>query len=456
MATAVLYYRIIFFAPADGWARRRFFVFWETAGAMKKTRQNRLVALLLIAIGCAIYFFANFLRVAVPGTIFDELQAGLELSASQVTGLGSFFMYPYALAQLPVGLLVARYGGRRTIAGSCILFLFGALLFPLAQHYALLAFSRLVTGVGSAGVFLSLIDLTVRTFRRHAGIFSGFVVMIGYTGGIVATAPFSWAVARFSWRPTLLFIGFLVGVAYALFLLLCRAAPPRRVRAEVAFHPGIYFRLLKNPANRHFCFYCLNFGVFYVLVTVLGKKFLEDVAGFSGERAAAVFSVVVACSAIGNGVLGFLSRLAGNRRKLFFLLPTVTCSLTVLASMATAFFGWSGWLPAVGIVLLAFFSSTNSITIPYAMEINAPGQGGLVIGMLNSLSYLMVAVLGNLGGVVLDLFTPETVETGGRIVYPPSAYGVIFGVLFLMSLVTLRQLSRLPETYGRRLAGPPQ
>ena len=77
-------------------------------------RKYRLYFLLFC--GTMLYFLANVQRVAIPGTVFNLLQERLQVSAPWITGLGSAFMYVYALNQLAVGLLVERYGGARVIA----------------------------------------------------------------------------------------------------------------------------------------------------------------------------------------------------------------------------------------------------------------------------------------------------------------------------------------------------
>ena len=65
---------------------------------MKNSANFRLYALLGTA--TVLYFFANFQRAGVPGTIFDQLQSTLGLSATAISGLSSAFMYIYAFGQL--------------------------------------------------------------------------------------------------------------------------------------------------------------------------------------------------------------------------------------------------------------------------------------------------------------------------------------------------------------------
>ena len=114
----------------------------ETKLNMLIHRKFRLWGLLLC--GSILYFFANVQRVAIPGSIFDDLQRSLHLSAVYITNLGAAFMYVYALNQLLIGLLVDRFGGCRVIAWGALLFCVGSAMFPFADTLFLLYFSRAV------------------------------------------------------------------------------------------------------------------------------------------------------------------------------------------------------------------------------------------------------------------------------------------------------------------------
>ena len=78
----------------------------------------------MLGMGVFLYFFANLQRVAIPGSIFNELQSDLNVGAKYITALSSMFMYIYAVGQLFAGLLADRYGGERAITWGGMLFCF--------------------------------------------------------------------------------------------------------------------------------------------------------------------------------------------------------------------------------------------------------------------------------------------------------------------------------------------
>ena len=56
---------------------------------------ERTKLLTLYFCGIALYFFTNLQRSGIPGSLFNELQGDLGLSAAQVTMLGTWFIYIY-------------------------------------------------------------------------------------------------------------------------------------------------------------------------------------------------------------------------------------------------------------------------------------------------------------------------------------------------------------------------
>ena len=99
------------------------------------TPRERRFTVALFLMGLAMYFVVNIHRVAIPGQIFSQLQAELRVSASAIAGLGTAFMYIYAVTQLLVGVLVDRYGGMRVLAVGGVVIAVGTLLFACSTAF---------------------------------------------------------------------------------------------------------------------------------------------------------------------------------------------------------------------------------------------------------------------------------------------------------------------------------
>ncbi len=410
---------------------------------------RRRFCLWLILSGTGLYFFANIQRVAIPGAIFDLLQEDLHLSAPGVTALGSVFMYVYALNQLLIGLFVSRYGGRRVILPGALLFCLGSLLFPLSSG-GWLYVSRALTGFGASSLYLALIDETIRACRKNYAIVVSLVITAGYAGGIVANAPFVALVRMTGWQRALLGVAGLTIFCYLLFAAVSslRKLPP--VHRGAPFRLSPFLQVLGRGNNRMvFLFSGLNFGLYYVIQTVIGKKFLEDFCRFSSPDAAWILSLTGLISAVAGTLLAVLSRLAGNRRAVFCRIAgAVSISVFGLITLLLLFDLRSGWI-ALLFCLLASTGSMSSIAIPLLHETNPRDLAGPAVCFMNFSFYLAVAFFGNLSGWLLNTFPPEAV--GKTLVYPRNSYLAVFAVLALASIAVFGGAMRLRDRTAWRI-----
>lgn len=404
----------------------------------------------LLTCGTALYFFANIQRVAIPGSIFNVLQRELNVSALYITAFGSSFMYIYALCQLGIGLLVDRYGGSRVIAFGALLFCGGSLLFPLSHSLFMLYFSRTLVGLGASSFYLSLVREIMRAFNKNFTIMLAVMILIGYTGGIVANAPFVICVNIIGWRMSLL-IAALISIAFYLLFLLAKSSLKMPVSRSIPFSFEPFIKVLKKRHNRNlFLFTGINFGLYYVLQTVIGKKFLEDFCCISSDNSALILSVMGVISAISGLSFAVISHMLGNRRQVFIRIVGITCvTIFFLITLLILFEIRSGWI-AVLLCLLALTASTSSIAIPLLRETNEAEFTGVSVSILNFSCYIAVAVFGNAVGLLMNLSKPERHEN--ILIYGTNSYLAVFGTMLLFSTVVIWCSFQLRETMGENMA----
>jgi len=401
----------------------------------------------LMISGTGLYFLANIQRVAIPGSIFDSLQKELDVSAPFITALGSSFMYTYAGCQLVIGLLVDRYGGNRVIAYGAVLFCLGSLLLPFSSSLPVLYTSRALTGLGASALYLSLVKEAMGAFDRNFTIVLSLIILTGYAGGIVAGAPFVAYVSVTDWRHVMLVTALLTVAFYLLFLLAYTGAKHPPVRMQ-PFTLAPLRTLLAIRHNRHVFLFCgINFGLYYVLQTVIGKKFLEDFCGMSPSRAALILSLMGLIAALSGFGVAVASRLLGNRRRIFLRIAGSCCLLVFTAITALVIGGVrTEWLAAL-LCLLAFTASTSAIAVPLLRETNLAEHAGASVSLLNFTCYMTVALLGNAVGVLMNLYPPE--QQGDVLVYGASSWIAVFGVMLVLSVVVAWCAFTLKETMGR-------
>lgn len=407
---------------------------------------RRLCLIGMLVCGAIMYFFANVQRVAIPGSVFNTLQSELEVSAQYVTAFGSSFMYVYAVCQLGIGLLVDRYGGSKVIAIGALIFCAGSILFPLSTTLTALYASRALTGLGASSLYLSLVKEITRVFKANFSIFLAIAILIGYAGGIVANAPFVFCAEWAGWRNVMIAVALLSVMAYLLFLLARTGLTNAQPRAiPISISP--FWTVLKKRHNRSiFLFTGINFGLYYVLQTVIGKKFLEDFCLFSSSNAAWILSIMGIISAVSGLGFAVISRLLGNRRRIFVRLVGMTCFFVFAAITAALFLDIrSDWI-AVLLCLLSCTASTSSIAVPLLRETNVARFTGVSVSILNFCCYMTVAVLGNTVGILMDMNAPLYREE--VLVYGGASYLLVFCAMLVLSAVVLWSAFQVKETMG--------
>jgi predicted MFS family arabinose efflux permease len=400
----------------------------------------------------AVYFFSYFHRAAVPGTIFNELQADLGLSAASVVLMGSMFTWIYGGMQIAVGFLADRYGGTRTfLAGGVIMFV-GAAWFPLAGSTAALFAARALTGLGASFLYLSIVRELGRLFvAKSFTAWLGVLMAVGYCGGMAATLPFERVAAAFGWRHSLLAVAALIFAALALSGLVVRRLGSGRhggqplslaVLGEI-FRQRRLWPLLASGL--------IAFPLLFVIQTVLGKKFLQDFGGLSSPLAAAAMLLMAAVGATCVMLGGVIPRRLGRRRKPWLMAGALMLLAAAGLLLAGTLLRAPGWVFLLGYLLLAASSVATPSLATTMKELNQPQAVASAIAVVNGLAYIGSGLIGQAGGWILGRYRDAATVTASGVVYPPAAYVALFCFLTALAGANLIFTYRMPETRSRTL-----
>ncbi len=401
----------------------------------------------MLGCGCLLYFLANVQRVAIPGAVFDQLQQELGVSASGVTAFGAIFMYVYAAAQLLIGFTISRYGSVRTLFAGCVFFCGGTLLFAGTKNLPLLYLARAATGLGAAAFYLSVVNLLLKRFHENSNLAISVFVMVGYAGAVFAAAPFSAAVEAWGLRTILAAVAVLSLAAAVCFCFFAAGVPKQPIHSGSLQLQSFLEPLYCRHNRSIFIFGGLNWGVYYVIQTVIGKKFLEDYCLYSRSSAAWIMSITGALAALFGFLWALLSKFSGNRRRWVcriagIMVLTVT-GLACIALLAN----WHSPLLGGLFCLISVTASISAIVIPLLNETNPPRISTFAVAELNFFFYAAVAVFGNLAGFLMGLFPPE--RRGEVLCYGRNSYLCVFLLLFCCAVPAFLASRRIRETNGK-------
>lgn len=400
----------------------------------------------LVVLGTILYFMANLHRVAVPGAMFDVLAQDLQTTAQSVTALGSVFMYSYALGQLVIGVLIARFGGFRVVTAGSLLFFAGNLMFPLAHSLPLLYISRLLIGLGSASFYLGMINETRRLVpKKNFGVVLSLILLIGYLGGIVANAPLVICIHQLGWRSSFLIAGVITAILSTLFVVIDKTVKHIEVDKTVHMDFELFKKTFQNKKNIHlYEFACFNYGLYYVIQTVIGKKFLEDFCHMPVMKSAIILSIMGFMYAIAGSILAFMSKMSLNRRTIFLRVSSLNTLIVFGFILFCICFNIKSPLIALGFCTISFGASLSPLLVPLLHDYNGFKVANTSVSVMTCGFYLVVAVLGGIVGFCLDYFSH--LRIAGSYAAHNSAYIAIFSILFILAIISFISVFKIEES----------
>jgi MFS family permease len=165
--------------------------------AQPRFAQVMLVVFLPFACG---YFFSYLYR-SVNAVVSPNLRAEIGLDAADLGLLTAAYFFAFAAFQIPLGVLLDRYGPRRVQATLYCVAAAGALLFALGRDLPELIAARALIGFGAAGGLMAALKAFALWFPRDKlALVNGWYFGSGGLGALFATAPVEWGMGLIGWR----------------------------------------------------------------------------------------------------------------------------------------------------------------------------------------------------------------------------------------------------------------
>ena len=330
----------------------------------------------------------------------DDLMKEFSVGAAILGYLSATYLYIYAALQIPLGLVVDKYGLRGVVAGACALCGIGSIIFSLADSLYLAYLGRGLVGAGAAFSFVGALNMAARWFPSRFALLGGWAQMMGSAGGFVGQAPLSLAVATFGWRSCNLSLG-IAGLFLAVLLLFTVRDPKEDQASEDNF--SIWLGLKNVCANKQTWLATLAAaGLTSALLAfggLWGVPYLMKARAIDKPDAASFISIIFVGWAIGAPFFGWLSDRIRRRR---ILLQWGTCGAALTTGTTILVPTLSTTLVIVVLFLQGFFSASMILGFALAKDNNPPESSGVALGLINTFVVGSGAILQPLVGVLLD------------------------------------------------------
>ncbi len=307
-------------------------------------------------------YLLSYLYRMVNAVISPDLTRELAVSPGALGFLTGAYFVAFAALQLPVGMLLDRYGPRRVEPVLLLLAGLGALAFAFAGDVAGLVAGRALIGAGCAAGLMAPLKAIATWYppERQASL-AGWMMVAGAGGALLATAPLEAALTVISWR--VVFMGLAAAtfaVAVAIFLRV-----PDTPRSPQGAGLAVQWRGVKSVfAHARFWWIAplggYAMGSFMAIQGLWSVPWLIEVEGYS--RAVAARHLLVMGAVMLAGYLGlglFATRLARrgvHSRHLFaagFALSGLALAAIVVRAPGT-YLWWSAYGLGAIVNILAF------------------------------------------------------------------------------------------------------
>ncbi|SMF11909.1 Nitrate/nitrite transporter NarK [Tistlia consotensis] len=403
------------------------------AGVGPSRQLGLLRVVLTVCLPFAAAYFVSYLFRSVNAVISGRLTGELHLTASDLGLLTAAYFLAFACFQLPLGVLLDRFGPRRVQAVLLVIAAAGALVFSLGEDLDLLIAGRALIGLGVAGCLMAAFKAVSLWFPQERWpLLNGCMLGMGGLGAVAATAPVEAALTLTDWRG--LFAG-LAGLTLAIAALIFLVVPERHdqpraggLRDQLAglraiFASRVYWAIMPMTVT--------GISAAMSIQTLWAGPWLRDVAGLD-QDAIAERLLVNSLTLTAGFVFGGL--LADRLRKLGIGLGSLLVGGLVIFGLIQAVFVLR--LDVQALWPWALFGLFSNLGTVYAYPLLARSfplaYAGRANTAMNVASFFSVFGVQYAIGGLLDLLAPSA---GGA--YPPQAYSMAFGLFLGLQALAL-------------------
>ena len=390
----------------------------------------RIVVTVCLPFACG--YFLSYLYRSVNAVIADDLVHEFGLSATDLGVLTAAYFLTFGGFQIPLGLLLDRFGPRRVQAVLMLSAAAGAAVFAFGQDMATLAAGRALIGLGVAGGLMCSFKAIVLWFPpARWPLANGCFLAAGGFGALAATAPVEMLLGVVDWRT--LFLG-LAAINLCVCAAIWLVVPERGggttetggVRAALAglaviLRDRLFWRIAPS-------------GVFTMAAgmatqTLWAAPWLRDVAGLNPVAVANQLFVLASLLIVGFVGTGLVADRLSRRGVSLEAMIGWAIFLFIVTELPLVF----GWPAAKLLVWLGVGILANSTVLAYPLlsghfEARLSGRATTA---LNAVVFCGAFGLQAGIGWVIDLWPPVA---EGR--YDPQAYRWAFGLVLAMATLS--------------------
>jgi MFS family permease len=388
------------------------------------------------------YFLSYGLR-SVNAVIAPELMRDLGITSADMGLLTSAYFLAFGLFQLPLGLLLDRFGPRRVEAALLLLAAAGCALFGAGQTLATLVLGRALIGLGVSSCLMASFKAFSQWFPvERLPSLTATIMVAGGLGALSASVPVEAALPLLGWRG-MFFVFAALLVLSAGFVLtvpdksaLAQSEPlGQQIRTMLGiFGKRVFWRFAPQG--------CLSSGGFMAIQGLWAVPWLMEVNGAARADAAGVLFLMGLAMLSGFIFVATCSRWLSRHGVSPMTLLTIGIGSSLLVEVGIiADLARPAWLwPLLGLSFSLSNIAYSQLSAAFAVELS---------GRVNTALNLLVFV-GAFGmqwgiGALVDGLTGAGLER-------TQAFRITFGVMLVLQALAFAWFMRRPTPQARQSA----
>lgn len=340
--------------------------------------------MLIIISGAVFYAYQSILRVA-PNVMNADWMLHFHIDANDLGFMISFYYWSYASIQIPLGVLLDRFGARRLMVLASFLCASSCFIIAATDSVTVASIAMFIMGLGSACAFLGSVKLGTTWFTTDELVkIVAFVIVMGSVGSAIGGRPLNMLTDYMGWQATMCLLGvmglFVCGFVY---LTIGRALEPKTHETPENVLDGI-----KQVVRRPQAWLIAMYGMFMyspiiIYGTSWGIPFVNSMPDIPDGMAAWVLTSMVVGAAIGSPIFAFYSDRISQRVRPMILGAFLGLIIELIVVFAS---GLSITSLFILFFLVGFCYTAKTLSFTAVCEIMPKSYSGVAVGFLNTLA----------------------------------------------------------------------
>lgn len=277
---------------------------------MTSSSSNSKVIIWMVWLIASIFYAYQYVLRVMPNIMLDDIMHQFNISAATFGQFSGVYYIGYSLMHLPIGIMLDRFGPRKTMSGCILLTVVGLLPLVFSNYWIFPIFGRFLMGIGSSAAILGLFKIIRMTFSaENFPRMLSISVTIGLIGAIYGGGPMSYMREIFGYENVILLLA-MAGVILA--FVTYWVVPDSKSEPQTTVISDIK-EVLSNKKVILFCLFAgLMVGPLEGFADVWGTAFLKQVYGFNGTVAASLPSMIFIGMCFGAPILSFIAEKVGS------------------------------------------------------------------------------------------------------------------------------------------------